>query len=289
MKHFPILLFICIISITSCNSENNGSHNSDDLKESKIITFSSELHPNKTDWDLNKTYKDTLEFVEMDDNYDYPYAIFKTENGNLISFVFHDDIHERYHNGLFAIEWNIDSLYEAGEGEELYYSQCLLNYSVVSQSPYFGDFLTEFIQAYSSDSAQNIQKYISEEIEFSSASKNGLYCIISQPDLVNVKSFMPDSFIVNRESLVGDPCNGYPNLHNGMYFEKITYEDMPWYEIPTDEHVNEKTFPINPSLVNNEINKVSIIVDEMRYVQLYFLKIDDNWYLWAEDYCDCSA
>jgi len=286
MKHSFYLICTSFLLFT-CNSP---THKSDDNSNEKVIvTFSSELNPTKTDWDLNEVYHDTLEFIEMDDNYDYPYAIFKTKDGNLISFVYNKNIHERYRNGLFAIEWNIDSLYQAGEDEEMYYGQCLIKHTVVGQPPYFGDFLTEFIQAYSSDSSQNIQKYISPEVRFYNTSKNGLYCIINQVDSISTKQFMPESFIVNRENLVGDPCNGYPNLQDGLYFERITYEDMPWYEIPTDEHVNEKTFPINPSLVNNEINKVSIIVDEILYVQLYFLKVDDSWYLWAEDYCDCSA
>ena len=276
-----IILALLAIGFTACNSSNKN------LVVETEVTFSTELNPSKSDWHLSKVYKDTLEFIEFDDSYDHSYAVFKTLKGNSVSLVFDDVIDAKYSHGIFAIEWKIDSLYEASESEGLYYDERLLNYTIIEQPVYFGDFLTEFIKAYSNDSSFAIQPFLSDEIGFYSTVRSGLYCIINEQEKPDTKSFIDVNYRVLDEKLVGDPCDGFPNIEDGLYFESIKYDEIPYFESPVGEVMSEFTFPLKKAFHTNRFNKVVIITNDYQYVQLYFLNLNGGWYLWAEDFCNC--
>lgn len=288
MKHFFKLLLLTLI-VSACESSTEDGADGGDLTVSAAVTFSTELNLIKTDWQLSTIYKDTLEFISFDDNYDYGYAMFKTKDGKSVSLVYDDIIETKLSHGIFAVEWKIDSLYEAGEEESLYYDERLLSYEVIEQPAYFGDFLSEFIKAYSCKSKQLITPFLNDEIGFYSTFNPGLYCIIEQQDAPEIKSFINLDCKILDEKLIGNPCDGFPNIEDGLYFEAISYEEIPCFESPVDETIHEFTFPLEANFQSNELKKVTIITKEHQYVQLYFIKLDSDWYLWAEDFCDCSA
>lgn len=285
MKNYISLILIVIV-LSACNTD---AGNGENLGVPTDVTFSSEINPTKTDWMLSTIYKDTLEFVSCDDSYDYMYAMFKTMDGRSVSLVCDELIDSKYTHGLFAIEWKIDSLSEAGESEEMYFDEKLLTYKLLEQPVYFGDYLTEFIKDYSNDSNEGMKKYLNEKVGFYTASKPDLYCVIEQKDSVETKAFIDLNCKILDEALVGNPCNGYPNIEDGMYFSEIKYSQVPHFESPVDEKMKEFTFPLNEDFHENRIKKVVFIVEETQYVQLYFLNYKGQWVLWAEEFCDCGA
>lgn len=286
MKYFLLSLILASLFVSCVNDETNKKEVTVDLID---VTFSTELNTTKTDWKLSEIYKDTLEFISFDDSYDYSYAIFKTSEGNTVSLVCDDVIDSKYTHGVFAIEWKIDSLYEAGEDEQLYYDERLLTYRVIEQPVYFGEFLTEFIKAYSSDSKESMAPFLNEQIGFYTTFKPDLYCVINQKNSPDVKPFIDLDCKVLDEKLIGNQCDGFPNIEDGLYFETIIHEEVPYFESPVGENMNDFTFPLNSSYHSNEFKRVTIITNELQYVQLYFVNLDGNWYLWAEDSCDCGA
>jgi hypothetical protein len=279
--HKIIILTLLVIGFTACTNSNES------LVVETEVTFSTALNPSKSDWHLSEVYKDTLEFIEFDDSYDYSYAVFKTLKGNSVFFVFDDIIDAKYSHGIFAIEWKIDSLYETGKGKDLYYDERLLSYTIIEQPVYFGDFLTEFIQAYSNDSSFAIQPFLNDDIGFHTTVRSGLYCIINEKEKPDTKAFIDVNYRVLDEKLVGDPCDGFPNIEDGLYFESIKHDEMPSFESPIGEVMSEFTFPLKQDLHTNRLKKVVIITNEYQYVQLYFVNLNGGWYLWAEDFCNC--
>ena len=283
-------LFFVTISTLICVACNNSETASEEVKQELIdITFSSEINPSKTDWKLGLTYHDTLEFISFDDNYDYAYGVFKTKDGNTVSLICDVLIESKLKHGIFAVQWRIDSLFEAGEGDESYYDERLLDYTVIEEPKYFGDFLSKFIKAYSNNDSILIQDFINNEVGFYSTFKPGLYCVINQQDYPITKAFINLDCNVLDEALLGNYCDGYPNIENGLYFENVNYDDVPIYESPVHEHVEEYWIPLSEKYHKNEFKKVTIVLDEYQYAQLYFIRLDKRWYLWAEDLCDCSA
>lgn len=282
-----IITVLLIFVVSACT--NSAVESDEQLEVETEVTFSSELNPSKSDWHLSKIYKDTLEFIEFDDSYDYAYAMFKTTGGRSVSLVYDDVIEAKFAHGIFAVEWKIDSLYEAGENEEMYYDERLLSYKIIEQPVYFGDFLTGFIKAYSSDSVDAILPFLNKELGFFTTSKDGLYCIINELEKPNTKSFIDLNYKVLDEKLFGSPCDGFPNIEDGLYFETISYEDVPFFESPVGELMAEFTFPLKEEYQSNRLKKVVIITSESQYVQLYFVNLNGEWFLWAEDFCDCKA
>ncbi len=277
------LLFVTIIVLISCtNNKNDESDNS-----SHIISFSNEIHPNKTDWNLDSIYVDTLVLFAFDRSYEMPYAIFKTNNGNTVSMVYDKKLNPQLRHNIFVAEWKIDSFSELDDPNTYYYDEHLLKCEMLSGSSYFGDFLKEFMKAYSNDDNELIKDYVSEEVIFNTTHKDKNFCLIEQQPFPITKNFMSKTFGVYDEMPIGTACDGYSNFKNGLYFTTIFYQDVPWFEIPKDDKVRDMTFKLNPVYCDSEIKKVSIILEEQLYVDLYFIKADGQWILWAEDNCRC--
>jgi len=97
------------------------------------ITRSGEMHPIKTNFSsnvrpgeaitLDKTYTDTIVFSAYNDDYDYK-MIEGKKNGKNVSFIYNWDwnTNETYnfaYGDIVKVEWKIDSVFIAGEGETL--------------------------------------------------------------------------------------------------------------------------------------------------------------------------
>ena len=95
------------------------------------INFRSTIRPDYSNWEIGKTYTDTLQFLSFEDNYDYWYGVFMTNNGDTISLIYDEEIDDALKNRYFEVEWAIDSLYSAGEDEELYFGERLFSFKVL--------------------------------------------------------------------------------------------------------------------------------------------------------------
>ncbi len=278
-------LLILNLLLFSCQENKSDTDNTE--SQNQYISFSNEIYPNKTDWSLDSIYIDTLELFAFDRSYDYPYAIFKTKNGNTASMVYDKKLNPQLRHNMFVAEWKIDSFPEKEDPNTFYYDEHLLKCEMLGGSSYFGDFLKDFMKAYSNDDNELIKDYVSEEVGFNTTHKEKTFCLIDQVDFPETKAFMSKTYGFYDEMPLGTACDGYSNFKNGLYFTTIDYNDVPWFEIPKDDKVRDMTFKLNSSYCDNEIKKLSIILDEQLYVDLYFIKVDGQWFLWAEDKCRC--
>jgi hypothetical protein len=282
MKNW-IVIFALIFGLSACKDSNTNNLNSND------ISFQNEIHPNKTDWKLNSIYKDTLQLITYDPTYVRPYAIFKTKNNATVSMVADEKINNKLSHYKFEVEWQIDSFPEKNKPDSYYYDEHIVHLNLINDAVYFGDFLLDFIKAYSNSDSTLLQPFIKESVGFNVATPNDTYCEIIPQDLPSTKVITNKKLGIFEEELTGNLCDGLPNIEDGLYFTDVTYDDLPWYDIKRAENkVVEKTFHINPDFVNRPMKKVSIIIDGNFYKDLYFLNINHIWYLWAEDNCRCS-
>lgn len=260
------------------------------IQTSSIIEFESDLRPDKKEWDLNETYKDTLEFESFEDQYDYWMAIFKTKSGSSVSLNYNDPIEASLNHSIFAIEWEIDSFYEAGEGDELYYDEKLISYQIIEKSNDFAGYLYDFIHAYSREDDKLIENYIHSELGFLGTTQPGLYCMLEKRDKPEISNFMTWESVISHERPDGDICGGYEGVEDGLYYSEIKADEIEdfTFNIPGGDF--EFHPPVLPEKYkDNALKKVQVITNESHYAYLYFVLMKDQWYLWIENRCDCSA
>ncbi|HIP32961.1 MAG TPA: hypothetical protein EYG86_09380 [Crocinitomicaceae bacterium] len=88
--------------------------------------FSSDLRPEQA-VELGRIYTDTIEFSSYNDDYDY-FLLFGEKNGKVVSLIYnwehYDSSSYHFNPGDFLkITWKMDSIYIAGEGETLDFSE----------------------------------------------------------------------------------------------------------------------------------------------------------------------
>lgn len=294
-----IFYFSIIISLISCGGQNQSNETSDsndtslnsDLIDSiSIVEFKSEMRPGKTDWDVNEEFVDTLKFLSFEDNYDYWYAVFEAPNGESVYFKWDEPIEGSLNNSIFAIKWRVDSLWEAGEGDELYFQETLISFEILEESNDFAGFLDEFLHAYSRDYDDIIREYISIDLGFNSTFQPGVYCVLQNRDAPEVHPFISWDCIIAEDLPEGGLCEGYPGIEDGLYYENIRPSEMDEFTFNNDEgDFEDRLAELPEEFSNSELRKVQIIKDENHYAFLYFVLIDEEWLLWIEDLCDCSA
>ncbi|MBF4491139.1 hypothetical protein IR010_01190 [Flavobacterium sp. MR2016-29] len=126
------LLFSCKEN-KETNSENlNKSAQKDTLSVKEINTtaskenFESDLRPSEK-LKLGQPYSDTVEFVEFDNNGDFP--LFSVQkNKKLVGLVSNSEDAPKFKRGdVLELKWKMDTLYVAGESEELNFSEWMIS------------------------------------------------------------------------------------------------------------------------------------------------------------------
>ncbi len=300
---FRFIIISSILFFTSCANEENTEHENSETEQTQeedqgfgepssenIIDFRSAIRPEKTDWNLNATYLDTLRFVSYEDQYDYWFAIFESKKGESISINYSEPIDASLNQSVFAIEWKIDSFYEAGEGDELYYNEQLISYSVLDRSNDFDGFLREFIKAYSRADNMLIEKHINSDLGFFTTFQPGVYCVLEEHEKPEINQNISWECVIAELEIKGSICDEYGGTENGLYYQDFKAENIEEFTYTNDEGDFIFHPPYLPSkFENNPLKQVQIILDEYHYAYLYFVLIDDQWCLWVEDLCDCSA
>ena len=73
-------------------------------------------------------HSDTMQFLSYNGDYDYEYVVLATQTGDTFSIVCWDCIDEAEAGKWFIVNWEMDTLYEAGEGDEPYQKEVLRSY-----------------------------------------------------------------------------------------------------------------------------------------------------------------
>ena len=155
----------------------------------------------------------------------------------------------------------------------------------------FNAFLKEFAKDYSKK-AKIPEKYIQNTTGKTFLFNPGAYCVAYTEETNaynNRNSLVPNVF---EGTPKGDFCEGYPNAKDGFYYESSSYEMLPKFAVfsdKSDEDVITGTIELPENLTNNDFKMVQIVVDGYHFAYLYFINIDERWYLICENYCDCSA
>lgn len=126
MKKCFVFILSILIAASSCST--NSENNDDSSSEEYTIEFVPTIRQNVTANDVGKTFTDTLIFQEVNFDADYAFAVFKTLEGDMVYAKYNEEIDESLSGKLFEIKWEVDSFYEAGEGDLLYFSESLISY-----------------------------------------------------------------------------------------------------------------------------------------------------------------
>ncbi len=99
----------------------------------KSKSFRSKIRPDYKNWEIGKTYTDTLKFLSYNTDTDYWFGIFLTKKGDKVNLIYDEEIGEEYKNKLLIIKWKIDKFYSAGEEEEMYYAERLISFEILNK------------------------------------------------------------------------------------------------------------------------------------------------------------
>lgn len=134
MKLFYYLVLLVLLS--SCNN-NEGTKKiplktpvTDRIIENNVVNssnkkFKSSLRPSQ-DLELHKVYIDTVQFIEY--NTDFDYFFIEVKKGNDIAGLNTNSDNINFNRGdILEVKWKIDSIFIAGDGETLDFSEWLVN------------------------------------------------------------------------------------------------------------------------------------------------------------------
>jgi hypothetical protein len=299
-KLYLTMLFGLLLSSCSTGSEDSEDSESNEStsesydrykgEDQKIEDFESVLRPNKTAWDVNEIYVDTLEFVLYNDDADYAFAIFRTKEEEEVKLALNDFVHEDNAGKLFHIEWSVDSLWEAGEGDALYFQERANTVKELNKSWEFENFLSEFTEFYA-ERGDAFKKTLHSEMGIITTFNPGLYCVTSSASTFEINDYSKKEFVISNEKPLGDFCEGFPKTENGFYYEFISSEtDVPTFDDMSGDGEIDGIHPYwNEDFPYDQFVRVTLITEEYWDRYLYFMRSEGSWYLWIEDFCDCSA
>ncbi|MBF4505251.1 hypothetical protein IRZ83_01135 [Flavobacterium sp. JLP] len=126
------LLFSCKENKETNSKNLNKSAQKDTLSVKEINTtaskenFESDLRPSEK-LKLGQPYSDTVEYVEFDNNGDFP--LFSVQkNKKLVGLVSNSEDAPKFKRGdVLELKWKMDTLYVAGESEELNFSEWMIS------------------------------------------------------------------------------------------------------------------------------------------------------------------
>jgi hypothetical protein len=281
----------------SCSVPNESETNEDvvDQGSNDIIEFETPIKPRQTEFDLNAIYTDTLEFIRFNDDYDYWFAEMKTLEGESVSLNYSGEFDDPGNGSILLVDWKVDSFYEAGEGEQLYYDLILQGFEVLEEKLSFKAWLENgFLDDLLKNESAVMNQYAHPELkEILMAYNPGAYCAIGEGGFL--PDFTPDfnnGYVVEEGLPSGDFCEGYPNASAGFYIEQISESQLPAYADMSLEQGDDFGAAYTPDVPQGGADnyyKIAVISDEFQYAYLYFLEYNGEFYFWIKDLCDCSA
>ncbi|MFH2142710.1 MAG: hypothetical protein ABIJ97_09825 [Bacteroidota bacterium] len=297
-----LISIILSMVLLACNSQNENQHTETKSFQEQSITeivennnsnntiedFRSELQPGKTDWNMEDTYTDTLEFIEYKSESDYAFTIFRTREGKMVKLNSNTEIDNYYRNRNFIVTWKVGKYSEAGEGEAVYFKEQVTKLKMLTTSFSFEKFLEEFTADYRKGNQTVIMKYLNPLVPFVSANKPGAYCTMCEPNPEKRVQFTGDDFIITCQKPEGNKCDGFKGAKDGLYYEFIGETQLPSF-FNMSEYGSDISPTINEDVEYYYYVNVLVIKDGAYSRTLYFFNGHDTWYFWIEDLCDCSA
>lgn len=238
---------------------------------------------------VGEVYVDTLTFLSFNSDYDYYYGEFETSLGDTVTLVYGELMDDKNVRRKLVAQWEMDSLYEAGENDELYLQERLIGFEVIRDleigfAIYLNAFSTPFL-----DLGADMEQFLHADIGFYYSINPGVYCVMNKVDSVEKLALWFNSVVVANETPVGDFCEGYADVESGFYYKRMLPKDLPTFISPGEDGVQEYKYEIPERFKDNELMQVTVINEEYHRAFLYFIQIDNQWYFFAQDYCDCSA
>jgi Short C-terminal domain len=148
-----------------------------------------------------------------------------------------------------------------------------------------GKFLKSFFVLYKRNDGQ-IDVSINSEVGLIILSNPGSRCIGEKSSSLRFMELNIPEKNVFESKPIGDKCGGYSENKDGFYFKEINEEGLPSYVISSDEWVDVK---LPPKYSSSKIIQVLIIQNEFWQSTFFFAQIDGSWYLFCQDFCDCSS
>lgn len=299
MKNWiPVILSVLLFS---CSEEPEIRHKLEDAIEQeevispeenpnnqKISDFRSDLRKDKTNWNEEDTFIDTLELVEYNTDFDYTYAVFRNSEGLSVTINTNLEIDDYYQNRNFAVTWKVGKYYEAGEGEAIYFKEQLVAFEILQSSYSLEKMFVAFSKDYSNDTPTAIEQYINPDVALIATYNPGLYCVTGRSKELPRPPYLIQDFVISNKIPAGNFCDGYEGVKDGLYYEFIDETQLPTFDDMSGEGGKVSLY-IEPEVVYLYFAKVTVITDGQFNRYLYFFNGNDKWYLWVEDFCDCSA
>ena len=253
------------------------------------IDFSSALRQAKTDWNLEETFEDTLEFIEFNSDADYFFAKFKDQYGDKFSFNSKEEIPEKYENKNMVVQWKVGKYYEAGENDAVYYKMKMVKFETIESSYSFEKFIRKFSKDYNSGMANKLKKYKHPFVDIVSTYKPGLYCVEGRP-LELAKELFGGEYKITTTMPAGDVCSGYNGVDNIMHYEFFNEaKDLFPRVYDMQDEPREKALYLTEDVIYRQFAKVTVITGGQFNKSLYFFQENNRWFFWVDDSCDCSA
>lgn len=294
MNYF--FLFSLVVLLISCgNADENTPQEEGSLTHSTIEKpegepiFESQLYPNRSDWDHQETYTDTLEFLRYEDDYDYAFLVFKTKDGKEAQFVSSIGMDNSLNGSSCLVQWYIDTLYEAGEGDMPSLQEILDYVEVLEPVDNFESFIQEFALDLR-EKRKPLKSYTNQIIGYGESSNPGAACLLDYQDEPSRPLDLKQGVYENIQFLLpmGDFCEGYPGVADGLYCDNR--RTIPSYTFITEAgDFLMKEFPLPEEYQDARMKEVIVIQDEFTLLRMYFIQTGVNWTLFIIDRCDCSA
>ncbi len=198
---------------------------------------------------MGKVFRDTVTFVERDDNGDY-FLFYIRKQNRLISLVY-DRLVERKPDFLrgdtLVIQWKMDSIWVAGDGERLDFKERLVSAKKIKDGK---------VAAFRKNYTKPIRYWYARDTDYTDAVKDYLYLLVeyyiaySKQPLVLLHLEMPEqtTFVYSIEEREE---KGRHYMVLGLYNDQGTHSNIiQWLYLDSETHVfyeydlaNDKLIP----------------------------------------------
>lgn len=98
-----------------------------------LFKFVSKIRPDATDLSPGKEYADVMTLLEFNDDYDYSFSVFVTKSGDTVTFNHSNRIDNAYKGQFMKVIWEVDTFYEAGEGDAMYFKERMISFELIKK------------------------------------------------------------------------------------------------------------------------------------------------------------
>jgi len=94
------------------------------------------IRPGFQDFEYGVSYTDTMMLLGYNDDYDYEFATFLTQGAREVKLIGGEYLFVEYQYKVMVIQWQFDTFYEAGRGEETYVQENIISWELTDLPPF---------------------------------------------------------------------------------------------------------------------------------------------------------